>query len=52
MKSPKQHAERELFGKFPRKSSQFKEKSFAIVKTFGGLRQISSFLLFEVAIIS
>jgi hypothetical protein len=52
MKSPKQHAERELFGKFPRKSSQFKEFFFAIVKTCAGFGQISSFLLFEVAIFS
>jgi hypothetical protein len=46
MKSPKQRAERELFGKFPRKSSQFKENFLAIVETFGGLGQISSFPFF------
>jgi hypothetical protein len=40
---------KEPFGKFRKKSSHFEEESYEIAKIFGGFREISSFLLFEIA---
>jgi hypothetical protein len=44
-KKKKKQWSRELFGKFQKKSSHFKERSFEIAKILGGFGQISRFLL-------
>jgi hypothetical protein len=45
-KTKKKQWSRELFGKFQKKSSHFKERSFEIAKILGGFAQISRFFFF------
>jgi hypothetical protein len=48
-KSPEKHGRRNIWENFQRKHHIFKEEGYEIAKIFGGFREISSFLLFEIA---